>query len=33
MGSGSVQDWNKPGDCEPELEVIEEPSRLESVLE
>lgn len=33
MGSGSVQDWNAPGDIEPELEPIEEPSRLESVLE
>ncbi|KAJ8974732.1 hypothetical protein NQ317_010610 [Molorchus minor] len=33
MGSGSVQDWNAPGDIESEMEPIEEPSRLESVLE
>ncbi|XP_015840882.1 sialin [Tribolium castaneum] len=33
MGSGSVQDWNAPGDIEPELEPMEEPSRLDSVLE
>lgn len=33
LGSGSVQDWNAPVDCEPELETVEEPSRLESVLE
>ncbi|KAK5649238.1 hypothetical protein RI129_000267 [Pyrocoelia pectoralis] len=33
MGSGSVQDWNAPGDYESEAEPIEEPSRLESVPE
>lgn len=34
MGSGSVQDWNAPGDLLPELEPIEEePSRLDPVLE
>lgn len=33
MGSGSVQEWNAPGDIEPEVEPTEEPSRLESVLE
>ncbi|KAF2886121.1 hypothetical protein ILUMI_20051 [Ignelater luminosus] len=34
MGSGSVQDWNAPGDLPPELEPIEEePSRLDSVPE
>nr|CAH7751468.1 unnamed protein product [Callosobruchus chinensis] len=33
FGSGSVQDWNVCGDCEIELETVEEPSKLESVLE
>ncbi|XP_028127894.1 sialin-like [Diabrotica virgifera virgifera] len=32
MGSGSIQDWNAPGNVQPEPEP-EEPSRLESVLE
>ncbi|GJQ69609.1 hypothetical protein Trydic_g6702 [Trypoxylus dichotomus] len=33
IGSGSVQDWNAPCDFELEKEQVEEPSRLESVLE
>ncbi|CAH1175771.1 unnamed protein product [Phaedon cochleariae] len=33
MGSGSIQDWNAPGDNESIVEAVEEPSRLESVLE
>lgn len=33
-GSGSVQYWNEPPESvEPEPEPVEEPSRLESVLE
>lgn len=33
FGSGSKQSWNAPGDIQPEPEMVEEPSRLESVLE
>lgn len=33
IGSGSIQDWNAPCDFELEKEQVEEPSRLESVLE
>ncbi|XP_045468044.1 sialin-like [Harmonia axyridis] len=33
FGSGSVQDWNAPGDVQSEMEAVEEPSRLDSVLE
>lgn len=33
FGSGSVQDWNAPGDIQSEMEAVEEPSRLDSVLE
>ncbi|XP_057653518.1 sialin-like [Diorhabda carinulata] len=33
MGSGSIQDWNEPGNVQSEPEYEEEPSRLESVLE
>lgn len=33
FGSGSVQDWNAPGDVIPELEPIEEPCKCDSVLE
>lgn len=37
MGSGSVQEWNETNDIESrmegEAETVEEPSRLESVLE
>ncbi|XP_065157399.1 sialin-like [Atheta coriaria] len=33
MGSGSIQDWNAECDFEVEKEIVEEASRLESVLE